>query len=183
MDTIDYLKKNLKTREVWLQKELATLRIGRASPALVEDIIVDYCGSKMPVKQLATISAPEPRTLVVQPWDKNAVSAVEKAIQASSLGINPIVDKDVVRVTIPALTEERRSALAKIVRTKLEEAKITARKDRDEAIRSIEVLFAEKKINEDDKFREKQEAQKAIDEANKGLEDAANKKEKEIKEL
>ncbi len=183
MNAIDDLKKNLKTRGVWLQKELATLRIGRANPALVEDIIVDYYGSKMPIKQLATISAPEPRTLVVQPWDKNTVSAIEKAIQASSLGINPIVDKDVIRVTIPSLTEERRLALAKIVKIKLEEAKITARKDRDDAIKTIEVLFAEKKITEDDKFKEKQEAQKAIDETNKGLEDMAAKKEREIKEL
>lgn len=183
MSVIDDLKKKLKAREVWLQRETGTLRIGRANPALVEDIIVDYYGSKMPVKQLATISAPEPRTLVVQPWDKNAVSAIEKAIQASSLGINPIVDKDVIRVTIPALTEERRLALAKIVKTKLEEAKIAARKDRDEAIKIIEALFAGKKITEDDKFKEKQEAQRAIDEANRGLEDMANKKEKEIKEL
>src|SRR3989344_1044028 len=146
MSIIDNLKKNLKVRHEWLQKELATLRIGRANPALVEDIIVDYYGSKMPIKQLATISAPEPRTLVVQPWDKNAVSAIEKAIQASSFGINPIVDKDVIRVTIPALTEERRLALAKIVKTKLEESKIAVRKDRDEAIKTIETLFAGKKI-------------------------------------
>ena len=182
MSVIDDLKKNLKTREAWLKKEISTLRIGRANPALVEDIIVDYYGSKMPVKTLATISAPEPRTLVIQPWDKNAVSAIEKAIQASSLGINPIVDKDVIRVTIPALTEERRLALAKIVRIKLEEAKIAVRKDRDEAIKTIEAFFAGKKITEDDKFKEKQEAQRATDETNKELEDVASKKEKEIKE-
>lgn len=183
MSVIDGLKKNLKTHEDWLQKEIGTLRIGRASPALVEDIVVDYYGSKMPIKQLATISAPEPRTLIVQPWDKNAVSGIEKAIQASSLGVNPIVDKDTIRVTIPALTEERRLALVKIVGIKLEEAKIAMRKDRDDAIKEIEMLFAEKKITEDGKFKDKQEVQKAINEANKELENIANKKEKEIKEL
>lgn len=170
-------------REVWFQKEIATLRIGKANPALIEDIMVDFYGGKMPIKQLAAISAPEPKTLVVQPWDKNAVSAIEKAILSSSLGINPIVDKDIIRVTIPPLTEERRLALAKIVKIKLEEAKIAVRKDRDEAIKTIEALFAGKKITEDDKFKGKQEAQKAVDEANKNLEDLASKKEREIKEL
>lgn len=178
---IDNLKIKIKARQDWLQKELSTLRIGRANPALVEDISVEYYGSKVPLKQIAAISAPEPRVLIIQPWDKNTVMAVEKAIQSSSLGISPIVDKDIIRISIPPLTEERRASLIKIVKTKLEEAKIVARQERDDANKMIEALFNGKKITEDEKFKQKQELQKTIDEANKNLENIAERKEKEIK--
>ena len=183
MNTIENLKKNLEAHKDWLLRELVILRIGRANPALVEDIMVDCYGSKMSIKQLAAISAPEPKVLVIQPWDKNTISMIEKAIQTSSLGLNPIVDRDIIRISIPSLTEERRLALVKVVKEKLEEAKISVRKDRDETIKAVESLFTGKKITEDEKFRQKQETQKVIDGVNKNLEDIADRKEKEIREL
>ncbi|MEK7082659.1 MAG: ribosome-recycling factor, partial [Patescibacteria group bacterium] len=110
----DLKQKGNKTIE-HLKSELASLRTGRATPALIEDLEVDYYGSKTPLKAMAAISNPEPRTLVIQPWDKSAMPLIEKAIQSSPLGINPIADRDVIRLSIPPLTEERRKELVKLL--------------------------------------------------------------------
>lgn len=156
--------------------ELLSLRIGRATPALVENILVDYHGAKTPLKQLASISAPEIRLLIIEPWDKNAVSGIEKAIYASDLGLNPIVDKNLIRINIPPLTEERRNSLIKITSVKLEEAKIRCRAARDEAVKEISG-------SEDEKFKIKESIQKLVDETNKNLEGQVQSKESEIKEI
>ena len=183
MENLEKLKTKLKNVEEALKIELSALRIGRATPALVENILVDYYGAKTPLKQLASISAPELRTLVIEPWDKNALSSIEKAIHISDLGLNPIVDKNLIRISIPQLTEERRNSLIKITGAKLEEIKIRCRAARDEAMKETVDLFGAKKLTEDEKFKTKESVQKLVDETNKNLENLAKSKEREIKEI
>ncbi|MFH1990434.1 MAG: ribosome recycling factor [Patescibacteria group bacterium] len=183
MENLEKLRTKLKSIEETLKIELSALRIGRATPALVENILVDYYGAKTPLKQLASISAPELRLLVIEPWDKNAISSIEKAVYTSDLGLNPIVDKNVIRINIPQLTEERRNSLIKIIGVKLEEVKIRCRATRDEAMKEITDSFEAKKLTEDEKFKMKESIQKLIDEANKTLESLAKSKEREIKEI
>ncbi len=163
-----------------LKGEVAGLRTGRATPALVEDLEVDYYGSKTPLKAIASISSPEPRSLVISPWDKNAIQPIEKAIQSSSLGLNPVTDRDAIRLSIPPLTEERRKELTKLLGRHLEDARIHVRREREDALREIDALEKAKEISEDQKFRERGEAQKAVDEINKKIEDLGKAKEKEI---
>lgn len=175
----EFIKKLEKIIE-HLRGEIASLRTGRATPALVEDLEVDYYGSKTPLKAIASISSPEPRSLVIQPWDKNAVQPIEKAIQGSSLGLNPVTDRDVIRLNIPPLTEERRRELTKLLGKRLEEARIHVRREREEMLKEIDREEREKRISEDEKFRQKNEAQKTVDEVNKKIEEVGVAKEKEI---
>lgn len=168
-NTIDHLK-----------SEIASLRTGRATPALIEDLEVDYYGSKTPLKAMAAISNPEPRTLVIQPWDKGAMQLIEKAIQASPLGINPIADRDVIRLSIPPLNEERRKELVKLLGRYIEDARISVRKEREDSLRVIDHQFKAKEISEDERFRQRSDIQKIVDEINKKIEDIAAAKEKEI---
>ncbi len=163
-----------------LKGEVASLRTGRATPALVEDLEVDYYGTKTPLKAVASISSPEPRTLVIQPWDKGAVQAIEKAIQSSSLGLNPVTDRDAIRVSIPQLTEERRKELLKLLGRHLEDTRIQVRREREEMLREIDRKEKEKAISEDEKFRQKGEIQKIVDEINKKIEEIGATKEREI---
>lgn len=158
------------------KSETATLRTGRATPALVEDLEVDYYGAKTPLKALASISSPEARQLVIQPWDKNAVQPVERAIRESSLGLNPAVDRDSIRLMIPPLTEERRKELLKLLGRYAEDARIHVRQAREDAVKELDKRGA----SDDEKFREKQDIQKQVDEANKKIEEAVLGKEKEI---
>ena len=182
MEILEKFSQELLNIEKSLKIELSSLRIGRANPALVENILVDCYGSKIPIKQLASISAPEPRTLIIEPWDKKVLSNLEKAILTSDLGLNPIVDKNLIRINIPPLTEERRSAIIKIISSKLEEAKIKCRNSRDGIIKEINKLFNSKKIAEDEKFKIKEEVQKLADSMGKNLENLLTLKEKEIRE-
>jgi ribosome recycling factor len=163
-----------------LKSEIGSLRTGRATPALIEDLQVDYYGSPTPLKAMAAISNPEPRMLVIQPWDKGAMQLIEKAIQASSLGINPIVDRDVIRLSIPSLTEERRKEFVKLLGRYIEDARITVRKEREDQLRAIDNQFKAKEISEDARFRQRSDIQKIVDEINKKIEDIATAKEKEI---
>lgn len=163
-----------------LREEIGSLRTGRASPALVEDLEVEYYGTKTALKALASIASAGPRDLVIQPWDKNAVQPIERAIINSSLGLNPITDRDAIRLTIPALTEERRRELAKLLSRHIEDARIHLRLQREEVLREIDRRQKAKEIGEDEKFREKAEAQKIIDEASKKIEEISEAKEKEI---
>lgn len=179
---LELLKNKLKNTEELFKKDLSSLRVGRATPALIENILVDYYGTPTPLKQIASISAPEPRSLVINPWDKNALPSIEKAIFASDLGLNPIVDKNTIRIAVPSLTEERRKALIKIAGTKLEEAKIKCRAARDEAMKELTDLLSAKKITEDEKFKSKENIQELINEMNKNLENILTAKEREIKE-
>jgi ribosome recycling factor len=136
-----------------LRRDLATIRTGRASPSLVERLPVDYYGSSTPLNQLAGISVPEPRMLVIQPWDRGSMAAIEKAIRKSELGLNPTNDGQVVRIAIPPLTEERRKQLVKLVHGHVEEGKVALRNIRRDAMARVKELLGEKLIGEDDERR------------------------------
>lgn len=181
MEVLEKFKNELLKIEESLKIEISSLRVGRASPALVENILVDCYGSKSSIKQLASISAPEPRTLIIEPWDKKILPDLEKAILTSNLSLSPVVDKNLIRINIPALTEERRTAILKILNSKLEEAKIKFRSSRDRAIKEAGELFDDKKITEDGKFKMKEEIQKTTNLMNDNLEKLLKLKEKEIK--
>ncbi|MBI3442523.1 MAG: ribosome recycling factor [Candidatus Sungbacteria bacterium] len=174
------LKQKLERILEELQGEVAGIRTGRVTSALVEDLEVDYYGAKTPLKAIAAISTMEPRSLLIQPWDKASVQAIEKAIQSSTLGLAPITDRDAIRLSVPALTEERRKDLTKVLGKFVEEARIRVRHARDEALREIDNREKKKEISEDEKFRQRGQAQKVIDEVNKKIEEMAAAKENEI---
>ena len=181
MDILEKFKNELKKIEESFKIEMSSLRVGRATPALVENILVDCYGSKVPVKQLASISAPEPRILIIEPWDRTVLPNLEKAILTSGLNLNPIVDKNLIRINIPPLTEERKMALLKIIGSKMEESKIKYRSSRDKMIKEINELFSGKKITEDEKFKMKSDIQKLVELTNQNLENLLKLKEEEIK--
>lgn len=168
-------KNKLKEVSAFLSNELGKIRSGRASPALVEDVQVEYYGSKIPVKGLASISSPDSRTIVIDPWDKKALDVIAKALSQAGLGAQPVVDGAAVRISLPPLTQERRQELTKLVSQKVEEAKIRARRLRDEAIKETQ-----QEKSEDIKFRMKEEIEKAMKENSAQLEELKSKKEKEL---
>lgn len=163
-----------------LKSELSKLRTGRANASLVENISAEYYGVMTPIKQLASISIPEPRTIAISPWDKNAIKVIEAAIRASDMGLNPGNDGQVVRINIPALTEERRKDLVKVLNQKAEEARIGVRNSREDAWKEISEKEKEGELSEDDKFRAKERLQKVVDEYNGKIEEMRTKKEEEI---
>lgn len=181
-EIIKKIKPEMDKSVSFLEKEVAKIRTGRASPSLVEDIVVDCFGQKFPLKQLAAISSPEPKQVVIQPWDKSYVSGIENALRESSLGVSPIVDKDVIRITLPPLTEEYRKNLIKILSEKKEDVYQTIRHFRERAWQEIQAGFKDGSIREDDKFRAKDDLQKAVDEYNEKIDAICQKKEKEIME-
>lgn len=136
-----------------LHRDLNGLRTGRASPALVERLHVDYYGASTPLNQLAGISAPESRTIVIQPWDRGSMGAIEKAILKSDLGLNPNNDGQVIRLNIPALTEDRRKALVKVARGSVEDGKVAIRNVRRDAVDQLKKLLKDREIGEDDERR------------------------------
>lgn len=163
-----------------LEKELGNLRVGRAMPNLVENIIIEAYGSKTPLMQLASINVPEPQTLVIQPWDPSVIKDIEKGIHKSSLDLNPVVDGKIIRINFPPLTEEKRRELVKIVGQKVEEAKISIKNVREESIRELKKQEKDKEISEDQKFKEEKELQKTVDEFQQKIKNIAEKKEKEL---
>lgn len=163
-----------------LKKELTHIRTGRANPSLVENIMVDYYGTKTPLNQMANISVPDPKSLVIQPWDANIIKEIEKAIQNSDLGLNPVNEGNQLRLPIPALTEERRKELAKVVGDKVETSKVTIRNIREEIWKELKEMKNDGKISEDDMFAQQKELQKEVDEKNKELKEIGESKEKEI---
>lgn len=175
----DFSKKLSEAKD-FFRAEIKTLRTGRATPMMVEDIKVDYYGSSSPIKQIASISLSDPRTIVISPWNRDNLIDIEKALRESDLGVNPINDGQIIRVILPSLTEERRKELIKVLSAKTEESKIKGRKAREEAINAIEEMEKSGLISEDDKFRAKDEIQKILTEFNADLEDIREKKEKEI---
>lgn len=166
-----------------LKTEYARLQTGRASPALVEELKVEAYGSMQPLKGLASISVPDPKTLQIQPWDRGVLSAVEKAIQAANLGLNPINDGRVIRVPMPPLTEERRKELVKVVHQMAENAKITIRTSRGTAHGAFKTLEADKQISEDERRLAEKHLQEKVDNANREVEELAKKKEQDIMTL
>ena len=166
-----------------LRRDLATIRTGRASPSLVERLPVEYYGSPTPLNQLAGISVPEPRMLVIQPWDRGSMPAIEKAIRKSELGLNPTNDGQVVRITIPALTEERRKQLVKLVHGHVEEGKVALRNIRRDAVTHVKELLAEKLIGEDDERRAEQQVDELTKRYVSDAERVGKAKEQEVLEV
>jgi len=164
----------------FLERELMKLRTSRASPALVEDVVVECFNQKFPLKQLAAISIPEPRQILIQPWDKSYIEGIVKALSGTGVGANPIVDREAIRINLPSLSEEYRNELIRILSEKQEEAKKTIRRWREEAWDEIQADFKEGKVREDDKFRAKDELQKLVDEYNEKIEAIGDKKKKEM---
>jgi ribosome recycling factor len=140
-----------------LQRDLGSVRTGRASPSLVERITVDYYGAPTPLNQMANISVPESRLLVIQPWDKSVIGAIDKAIQKSELGLNPTNDGQVIRIAIPALTEERRKQLVKVVHGHVEDGKVALRNIRRDAMSNVRDMMNEGMISDDDGRRAEQQ--------------------------
>jgi ribosome recycling factor len=163
-----------------LKHDLAGLRTGRASTSLLEPITVEVYGSHMPINQVASISAPEPRMLSVQVWDRSNVGAVEKAIRSSGIGLNPITDGTTLRLPIPELTEERRKELAKLASQYAEKARIAARNVRRDGMDALKQDEKKHEISEDERKRLETEVQKMTDDTIKELDAAADAKEKEI---
>ncbi|WP_420833095.1 ribosome recycling factor [Shimazuella soli] len=166
-----------------LKRDLMSLRAGRANPALLDKVIVDYYGSPTPVNQLANISTPDPRTLFIQPWDKSAVAQIEKSILKSELGLTPNNDGSAIRITIPPLTEERRADLVKVARKTGEEAKVAVRNVRREANDELKKLEKSGEVNEDSSRRGQEEIQKVTDQFIKLIDKVVADKEKEIMEI
>ncbi len=162
------------------KEELVQIRTGRASSALVENLAVEYYGSKSPIKQIASITVPEPRTIMISPWDKDNLVNIEKAIRESQLNLNPMNDGLAVRINIPALTEDRRKELVKMLNQKAEESRVSIRKVREDIWSGIQEMERSGKIGEDDKFQGKDKLQKIVDEYNKKIEEIRESKEKEI---
>lgn len=179
-DHIAQRKKDFDAAMVFAQTEAAAIRTGRASSSLVQDIPVEYLGTTLRIKELATITIPEPRVVLIQPWDKQALAVIEKGIRDSSLGLAPVVDGNSVRLTLPPLTEERRREFIKLLHHKMEEARIRARQVREDILKKVQAEVREKKAREDEVFRAKEELQKIIDDINKKLDDLAKKKEQEL---
>jgi ribosome recycling factor len=166
-----------------VRKEFSSVRTGKASPALLDTIRVDAYGSKMPLNQVATVSAPEPRMLFVQPWDKNMVPVVEKAIRAAELGLNPASDGTVIRVPIPALNEERRREMVRLLHKMAEEGRIGIRHHRQEANKVIRSREQDHEIGADDARRQTDEVQKLTDEYIAKIDDLLRVKEQEVMEV
>lgn len=166
-----------------LEEDLSGIRTGRASPALVERLTVDYYGTYTPMIQLASISVPEPRQLLIRPFDPGSLKDLEKAILASDLGLTPNSDGKVIRLTIPQLTEERRKELVKIVRNRMEETRVKVRNIRRDLIRDLREFEKEGMISEDDQERGEKELQELTDKMNDKVEEIGKRKEKEIMEV
>jgi len=166
-----------------IRREFGGVRTGKASPALLDMVRAEAYGSKMPVTQLATISAPEPRLLLVQPWDKNLMGVIEKAIRAAELGLNPASDGNVIRIPIPALNEERRREMVKMVHRIAEEGRIAVRHARQEANKQIKAREHDHEIGEDESRRQIDEVQKLTDEYIEKIDHLVKMKEEEVMEV
>ena len=166
-----------------LKDELSGVRTGRATPALLQRIVVDYYGTPVPIQQLASFSVPEPRTLMVTPYDPNAISSMEKAIMASDLGITPGNDGTVIRLSFPPLTEERRKELIKLVHHRGEEGRVAVRNIRRHSKEELETLEREGAISEDDLVRAGRELQKLTDKHISDIDEVVANKDTELKEI
>ena len=171
-----------KTREFY-QRDMLSLRAGRANPQILDRIVVDYYGTATPLKQMGNINSPEPRLLTIALWDPKAIPLVEKAIQKSDLGMNPSNDGKVIRLVVPELNEERRKELTKVVRKSAEEAKVAMRNTRRDAMEQIKKLKKDSQITEDDQRKAEEELQKMTDGQIKDVDKIAAEKEKEIMEV
>ena len=179
-DTLTELRSGIEKAKDALRRELTKLRTGRAHAGMLDSIRVDYYGQSTPIAQMATVSVPEPRLITVKPWDKSQVQAVEKAIRESDLGLNPAVDGELIRLPIPALSEERRKDLVKVAKKHGEECKVAIRKTRHEALDMLSEIKEGGDASEDDVERAKKKAEEIVAEASQSVDQIIAGKEKEI---
>ncbi|MBI4570819.1 MAG: ribosome recycling factor [Chloroflexi bacterium] len=166
-----------------LKRELATVRTGRANPALVDHLKVDYYGTPTPLQQLASVAVAEARLLTIQPWDKGALEAIEKAIQKSDLGLNPSNDGNIIRLVIPQLTEDRRHELVRVVHKKVEEGRVAVRNVRRDAHEMLRELLHKKEVSEDEEHRAQEQLQKVTDRFVAQADTIGEEKEQELLEV
>ncbi|WKV09102.1 ribosome recycling factor [Thermoanaerobacterium sp. CMT5567-10] len=178
-NTEEKMKKSIAV----LKSELVSIRAGRANPSLLDRISIDYYGTMTPINKLATITAPEPKVIVIQPWDTSKISDIEKAIQKSDLNINPTSDGKIIRLVFPDLTEERRKELVKLVHKKGEEARVAVRQIRRDANDVIKKMDKNGEISEDEKIKKEENVQKLTDKYIKEIDKILEQKEKEIMEF
>ena len=182
-DVLDTAKEKMKKSCAVYEQNLMGLRAGRANPQLLDRILVDYYGTPTPINQIGNISSPEPRLLVIAPWEAKMIPQVEKAIQKSDIGINPSNDGKVIRLLVPELTGERRKELCKQVKKMIEEGKVAIRAIRRDAMEQIKKLKKNSEITEDDQRDAEEDMQKITDKAIKDVDEIYAKKEKEIMEV
>ncbi|MDP4001127.1 MAG: ribosome recycling factor [bacterium] len=180
MDLIKNKKAEFEKAVEYLRTELSTLRTGRASSGLVESLIIDYYETKTPLLQLAQITIPESRVITIQPYDKAALPAIEKAIQASTLGINPANEGSLIRLVIPPMTEERRKDMVKTVSQMSEKARVAVRNIREEIWKEIQKQEKDGKMSEDEQSNAKEELQEVVNEKNEEIKKISEAKEKEV---
>ena len=166
-----------------LQRELAALRTGRATPALIENVAVDYYGAPTPLKQLASLSAPDARAILVQPWDRQALREIEKSLMRSELGFNPSNDGNTITVPIPPLNQERRQELVRLLKRKIEEGKVSVRNVRRDGLETLRKLERDKAISQDQNRRSQEQLQKTTDAHIKDIDQVAAAKEAEIMQV
>lgn len=179
---LDELKKGLEETEQWLAQELSTLRTGRATPALLDGVALEVYGSRMKLNQVASITVEDARSLYVAPWDTEQIKPIEKAISMADLGVSVGSDEKGVRVSFPELTTERRQQLIKLLKNKLEDARIAVKQKRTDTMNAIEKAQKGGELSEDEARDAKDDAQKMIEEGNKKLEELAAKKEAELQQ-
>jgi ribosome recycling factor len=177
------IEDKMKASVKMFRADLATIRTGHATPALIEHIKVEYAGVPMPLNQLAGISAPEAGLLVIQPWDKNSLREIEKAIQKAELGLNPSNDGNIIRIAIPPLSEERREELIKVVHRRVEERRVVIRNLRHEALNELKTMEKDKEISQDEHKRAQEQLQKITDVFIAEVEELGKDKEQELSEI
>ncbi len=182
-DVLKDAEERMKSTLAVLEEDLKAMRTGRASGALVEKLLVDYYGVATPLFQLASISVPEPQVIAIRPYDKSTLKSIERAIQASELGLTPNNDGQIIRLTIPPLTQERRNDLQRLVQRRVEEARVSVRNIRRSAIEDVREFEKEKLISEDDSKRGQEDIQKLTDRYIGEVEEAGKRKEAEIMEV
>jgi ribosome recycling factor len=179
-DVLSELKQGIEKAKEALRRELSKLRTGRAHPGMLETLRVDYYGQSTPISQMASVNVPEPRMLTVKPWDKSMVQAVEKAIRESNLGLNPQVDSELIRIPIPALSEERRKELVKVAKKQGEECKVVVRKCRHDALDMLTEIEKDGGASQDDVERGKKKVEELVSESGSAVDGIVHAKEKEI---
>ncbi len=182
-EVLQQIEDKMKKTVDLMARDLTTLRAGRATPALLDKIFIDYYGTPTPINQAATISVPEPRLLVIQPWERNLVPQIEKAILKSDLGVTPASDGYLIRISIPSLTQEKRKDLVKIIQKKAEEVRVIVRNLRRDGNDQIKAAEKKGEISEDEAKRSLDEIQKKTDKYIKQIDQISEDKQKEIMEL
>lgn len=177
---MDQIKQRMSEITEWLQKEFSMIRTGQATPAILDNVKVESYGTHMPLVQVASVGIEDARTLRIAPWDSGNIKAIEKGIIDADIGVSVVVDDTGLRAVFPELTGERRQQLAKLAKAKLEDARVSVRNERDDAIKQIEAAQKNGEISEDDKFAQKEAVQKVVDATNAELEQMYKAKEGEI---